>query len=363
MSSSITKILGAVKSSMTKPSMSHPTLLKGNVLLHTHVLRQSTSLLDSSQMEALNIMLKNSTSLLDAIVSICKNQDFYHATLECIDFQQYLTQALWVKDSPFLQLPHINKDDVDDLVSSNSKSDTEKLTFKEFLEIPKSEVKLPSKLSDAKKEDIMTALDIIPSIKISSKVFVDDDEDDNVYEGDLLTIQVTIERTDKAKLVYAPNFPYPKQEGWWVLLGNSVDNRILHVEKVASSDKVVQHKIKMQAPKQGTYKFNLQVKSNAYLGLDYVDQIEVKTKDSSALPAYKVHPDDAELDDEPTLFEEMMAANVEKDDSDDEDDSDSDDESEEGIRELSAAEMKRRQQQQEEDDSDDDSSVEEVHAD
>merc|ERR1719296_298260 len=109
--------------------------------------------------------------------------------------------------------------------------------------------------------------------------------------------------------------------------------------------------------------------SNAYVGFDHTELVELTTMDASSLPEYKIHPDDAELDDEPTLFEEMMNANIE-DDSDKE--SDSDDESEEeGIRELSAAERKKQELQNARkkaasaagDDSDSDSDVEEVHAD
>jgi len=381
----IKKILDSVKQSMSKPAMSHPTLLKGNVLLHTHVLRE-TQLLKSTQSDALSVMLKNSTSLTEAMISICKNQDFLKATLACIDFQQCLTQAMWgANPSPFLQLPHVTKDDIEEIVSNNTTEIVEvgskntaadvsdqECSFKSFLSISNDKKKLPARLTAEEKLDILTACDIIPKITFTTKVFVDDDEDDNVYEGDLLTILVTIERQDKAKLVYAPHFPFPKQEGWWILLGNSVDNRILHVEKVTSSGTTVEHRIKMQAPKQGQYRFNLQIKSNAYIGLDHSDEISVVTLDASKLPEYKIHPEDAELDDEPTLFEEMMAANVEKDDSDDEDegsddedDSDDDSVEEEGIRELSAAEIKRRQAQNNKDDdsSDDDSSVEEVHAD
>jgi len=63
------------------------------------------------------------------------------------------------------------------------------------------------------------------------------------------------------------------------------------------------------------------------------------------LPEYKIHPDNAELDDEPILFEEMMNANVEEDgDSDEEDlgDDDSEEEEEEEvIREMSATEGKK----------------------
>merc|ERR1712176_1182820 len=70
--------------------------------------------------------------------------------------------------------------------------------------------------------------------------------------------------------------------------------------------------------RKGEYEFQLFVKSNAYVGADQKMSVQLKTLDNSTLPEYKIHPDDAELDDEPTLFEEILNAHIEQD-SDDED--------------------------------------------
>merc|ERR1711971_876092 len=168
---------------------------------------------------------------------------------------------------------------------------------------------------------------------------------------------------EKAGLVHAPKFPFPKQEAWWVALGTK-EGKIISIEKVKDPDRVVKHKIKFLAPRRGEYVFDLVVKSNAYVGLDQKHKVKLTTKDPSTLPAYKIHPDDAELDDEPTLFEDMLGANVEEDSDSDEEDSDDD---EPKIKELSPAERKKqelrqaRQKAAGQDDSDSDSDVEEVY--
>merc|ERR1712238_109990 len=103
-------------------------------------------------------------------------------------------------------------------------------------------------------------------------------------------------------------------------------------------------------------------------GLDQKMKIALKTLDNSVLEEYKVHPDDAELDDEPTLFEEMGNTQVE-DDSDDESDSDDEDDDEnnatpyQAIAPKSEAEMKKDRlknaRNQDDDDNDDDDEAEE----
>ena len=140
------------------------------------------------------------------------------------------------------------------------------------------------------------------------------------------------------------------------------NQKFISIDKVGDSDRVVEHKIKFLAPRVGYYEFDLHVKSNAYMGLDQSCKVTVTTLDNSVLPEYKVHPDDAELDDEPTLFEEMLKANIEQDSDSDNDDDDDDDE--EPTKEMSAADKKKAELQKarkaaagDDDDSDDDDAM------
>lgn len=271
-----------------------------------------------------------------------------------------------------MQLPHFTSKEVK--YATDGKKNTVK-TIDKYVEVPDDEKKGLKDMSPEQKEDVIKCCKLIPNIDVESKIFVDDDEDDKVYEGDLMTVQVKITRKnledgEKAGLVHAPHFPFPKQEAWWIILGTK-QGKIISIEKVLNPNKEFTHDIKFLAPGQGTYHFDLHVLSNAYVGVDKKSEVELTTLDASALPEYKVHPDDAELDDEPTLFEEMLNANVEEDSDDEETDSDEEEEEkEEGIKELSAAERKKIELQKRrqaaagnDSDSDDDSSVEEVYAD
>jgi len=368
----IGKILVKVKSHMQKPSYNHPVVIKGNVLLHAHLTRQTDVLSDASQADLKNV-LKLSSSLVDAMISVCKNQEALKSALNCIKFGQFITQGMWVKDSELLQVSHFTQTEA----GHCSKGKPSTKTIRQYIDIPNESKKGLRDFTDEQKEDVYKCCEILPDMTVESQVYVDDDEDDKVYEGDLCTVAVKLTRNnlkdgEKAGLVHAPRFPFPRLEAWWVALGTK-EGKIISIDKVTSANKVVDHKIKFLAPRKGQYEFTLHVLSNAYIGFDHTESVALTTHDASALPEYKVHPDDAELDDEPTLFEEMMNANIE-DDSDSDEESDSDDESEEeGIRELSVAERKKQDLQLarkkaasaagDDSDSDDDSDVEEVHAD
>ena len=366
----IGNVLAKVRSHMQKPSFNHPVVLKGNVLLHAHLTRQ-TEVLSEASSEDLKYMLKYSSSLIDAMISVCKHQESLNAALNCIKFTQYVAQGMWIKDSELLQLPHFTDKEVQHCTKGKNATSS----IVEYIKLDNDAKKGLADFSEVQKQDVLKCCEILPDITVESKVFVDDDEDDKVYEGDLCTVSVTITRNnlkdgEKAGLVHAPRFPYPRREAWWVALGTK-EGKIISIDKVTSPDKVVEHKIKFLAPRKGQYDFDLHVLSNAYIGFDHKDSVELTTLDASVLPEYKIHPEDAELDDEPTLFEEMMNANIEDDsDSDEEEDSDSEEE-EEGIRELSAAERKKQELQNarkkaataagDDSDSDDEDEVEEVY--
>jgi len=365
-------ILQKVKSHMQKPNFNHPVVIKGNVLLHAHLTRNTDALSEASQDDLKNI-LRYSSSLTDAMISVCKHQESLKSAINCIKFSQYVAQGMWIKDSELLQLPHFTEVEA----GHCAKGKPSAKTITQYIGIPNEAKKGLKDFTAEQKDDVFKCCEILPDISVESNVYVDDDEDGKVYEGDLCTVSVKITRNnlpdgEKAALVHAPRFPFPRREAWWVALGTK-EGKIISIDKVTSADKVVDHKIKFLAPRKGGYEFDLHVLSNAYVGFDHTEQVELTTLDASALPEYKIHPDDAELDDEPTLFEEMMNANIE-DDSDSDEESDSDDESEEeGIRELSAAEKKKKELQDarkkaasaagDDSDSDDDSDVEDMHED
>jgi len=363
------KLLDKFKPQMQKPRYNHPVCIKGSALLHAHFTRQTDQLTETHK-EDLNYILMRSGVLIEAMITVCQHQESLKTLMNGIQFSQYITQALWLKDGNLMQLPHVTEEEIKHVVKGKNGVKT----LAKYIAISDDEKKGLADMTSEQKKDVLTCCKIIPNLTVDTKIFVDDDENPDVYEGDLCTVRVNLTREnledgEKAGQVHAPYFPYPRMEAWWVIMGTK-EGKIISIEKVTSHDRKVQHDIKFLAPREGSYVFDLHVMSNAYIGFDQKFSVELNTLNASSLPEYKVHPEDAELDDEPTLFEEMMSANVE-DDSDDEDEDESDDDDDkpaEGIKELSAQERKKLELQKRRkaaagDDSDDDSSVEEVYAD
>lgn len=368
----IGKLMNDVRSQMQKPKYNHPVCVKGNVLLHAYLLRK-TDQLTAELKEDLRTMLRMSNSLLDAMISVCQHQDSLQSAANCIELGQYLAQAMWVKDSSLLQLPHFTAEEIKHVEKGKQKCDG----ILKYRDVPDEQKKGMNNFTEEQKKDVDSYLKLFPDITVESKVLCEDDEDDKVYEGDLCTVKVTITHNnvgddDKIGFAHAPLFPYPKPTAWWIILGTK-EGKIINIEKITATKKVLTHSIKFLAPRVGEYNFDLWVKSSAYIGCDEKQSVKLTTLDNSVLPEYKIHPEDAELDDEPTLFEEILNAHIEQDsddeDSDDEDDGDAKAKVEAKPADSAAAKKKAQLQKArqaaggDDDDSDDDSDAEEVYTD
>jgi len=92
----------------------------------------------------------------------------------------------------------------------------------------------------------------------------------------------------------------------------------------------------IRAPgKVGKYSLDLFIKSDSYIGLDHQLKVQFEVKSASNLPKYEPHPEDVALDEDPTLFEQIMSGQT-KDDtsSDEENDDESDNENDKNEKKL-----------------------------
>lgn len=158
-------------------------------------------------------------------------------------------------------------------------------------------------------------------------------------------------KKDQKVPAFAPRFPSIYEEGWWAILYEknagaafSGTSNIHSFEKFNdngkeslsstpisskfTSDEIfTSHEIKMMAPpKAGSYSLDLQLFCDAYVGIDIMVPLSFDVLPASDLPAYTPHQEDLDLDNEPTLFEQVMSANLDEEDSSDDDSDDDEDE-------------------------------------
>eukprot|EP00957_Ditylum_brightwellii_P003190 243101-Ditylum_brightwellii.AAC.1 len=182
----IVKTMAKIRSQMQKPTFNHPVCVKGNILIHAHLLRKTDELSEGLKAD-LKYMLKVSTSLIDAMISVCKHKGCMQTALNCISFGQYAAQAWWTKDNPLLQLPYFTTEEVKHCSKGKSSQNAPRLS--EYFKIEDDKKRGVADFSSDQKKDIFKCCSLMPNLAVETNVFVDDDEDDRVYEGDLCTVK------------------------------------------------------------------------------------------------------------------------------------------------------------------------------
>jgi translocation protein SEC63 len=301
-------------------------------------------------------MLIKAPELIEGMIEICHQRKWLETTLSAIKFSQCIVQGLWYTDHPLMQVPHVTMEMAKEMSRETANASHAMI---EFLRLPDKDKTGLTGLSDAQKKDVYEACKIIPSMRIVTTLFVEEEETDfyegeddapapvpapdapkgdQIFEQDLVTLRVSMTRENVAEgtkkkrtsapPVHAPLFPKTIRENWWLILTDKADTRkgasaevtIHAIEKISDQSRVISHELRFMAPQHaGEYEMDLHIYSDCYIGLDVCVPITFTVSPAAELPEYEPHPEDLELDNEPTLFEQVMAANVD-DSSDDEDD-------------------------------------------
>lgn len=250
---------------IAKPKFNHPSIAKANLLLHAHFLREKLSPTLTADLHA---MLKKAILLIDGMLEISVGKSWLQTTLNMIELQQFLTQALWFKDPPFLQLPHFTEAEVKHVVTGKNAI----RSMHQYVDLPADQRKGLNDFSDEKKAEINKVLEMMPNVELAITIGVEDE--DIIAEGDIMTVTIKLTRKnvkegDTCDLVYAPQFPYPKLERWYCVVGDTKMNHLHAFGKITSQERTAELKLQLQAPpRAGTYQLEIFVKSDSYVGLD-----------------------------------------------------------------------------------------------
>ncbi|VDL71752.1 unnamed protein product [Nippostrongylus brasiliensis] len=176
--------------------LSLPYSLKARILIHSYLTRIP---LDNEGLEYdQRYVLTRVLRLIEEMISISQQLSFYTQTkvpIETLDnllrLQPMFVQALWPKNSPLLQLPHITDHNLPYLRKGRVFSCGDLAT----MDSDKRRALLKS-LSDEEYRDILVVLSSMPRLSIQTAIVVEgEDDDQEVTAGCVVTVKVTLKRT------------------------------------------------------------------------------------------------------------------------------------------------------------------------
>lgn len=272
----IRKLINHQRFSFDNPKCTDPHV-KANALLQAHFSRQIVGgNLANDQRE----ILVNASRLLQALVDVISSNGWLSLALLAMEVSQMVTQGMWERDSMLLQLPHFTRDLAKRCQENPGKSIE---TVFDLLEMEDDERHELLKMSDTELMDIARFCNRFPNIDLTYDVI----DSDSVSAGDDVSLVVTLEREleggSDVGPVDAPKYPKAKEEGWWLVVGDTKTNQLLAIKRVSLQRKA-KVKLDFSAPAEtGKKAYTLYFMCDSYLGCDQEYNFTLDVKEDGAL--------------------------------------------------------------------------------
>lgn len=270
----IRKLINHQRFSFENPKWTDPHV-KANALLQAHFSRHTVvGNLAADQRE----VLLSSHRLLQAMVDVISSNGWLNLALTAMELSQMVTQGMWEKDSMLLQLPHFTRELAKRCQEHHGGSID---TIFDLAEMDDDDRRELLQMSDSQLSEIAHFCNRFPNINMSYEVL----DGDDIGPGENVTLQVTLERElegqppSEVGRVHAPRYPKEKEEGWWLVVGDTGTNQLLAIKRV-SVQRRSKVKLVFTAPTElGKKSFMIYFMCDSYLGCDQEYNFTVDVKD------------------------------------------------------------------------------------
>lgn len=269
----VRRLINHQRFSFENPKCTDPHV-KANALLQAHFARQTVGgNLASDQRE----VLLSASRLLQAMVDVISSNGWLSLALLAMEISQMVTQGMWERDSMLLQLPHFTKELAKKCQENPGKSIE---TVFDLVEMEDDERRELLQMSDDQLLHIAQFCNRFPNIDMTYEVL----DNDSVRAGREMTLLVTLERDMEGRTevgpVDAPRYPKARDEGWWLVVGDTKTNQLLAIKRVSLQRK---SKVKLDfAPAEaGKKTYTLYFMCDSYLGCDQEYTFTVNVREAA----------------------------------------------------------------------------------
>ncbi|CAM9002212.1 unnamed protein product [Rhodiola kirilowii] len=272
----IRRLMNHQRFSVENPKYTDPHL-KANVLLQAHFSRHNVG---GNLALDLREVLLNATRLLQAIVDVISSSGWLNLALLAMELSQMVVQGMWERDSMLLQLPHFTKELAKNCQEYPNKSIE---TVFDLVEMEDDERRDLLQMSDSQLLDIARFCNRFPNIDMTYEVL----DAEKIHAGEDITLQVQLERDMEGRTevgpVDAPRYPKPKEEGWWLVVGDTKTNQLLAIKRVPLQRKS-KVKLDFSAPAEpGKKSYTLYFMCDSYMGCDQEYNFTIDVQESAAM--------------------------------------------------------------------------------
>jgi len=279
---------------------------KNSVLIWAHMQRCHDKMTPELRAD-LNELLRHSSKITQAMIEIACMREWFFTAQAMIEFRRSLVQALDIKSSQLLQIPHFTED----ILRHCHRGKNAVSSLSEFIKKEPEDRKGMANMTPSALMDIEEFCKHVSDVELKAVIEVEDEGD--IVVGDVATVSCQLRRKnlgDKEAMgpVHAPFFPEPKFEEWWLFLVEATPStRIITFEKIKDTNFLTEEKLRFQVSRPGKHSLVLHALCDSYAGIDQkVDLNFNALNEDEVKREVFVHPEDEELDLQPTLFQQFM---------------------------------------------------------
>jgi pre-mRNA-splicing helicase BRR2 len=224
-----------------------------------------------------------SQRLVLAMVDVLSTNGLLRHALLAMELSQMIVQAMWISQSPLLQLPHFDID----LVRKCSQYKVEDLS--DLMNMEDEDRNKLLKFNELQLSDVARVCNRYPSIEMTVNLKRPGDDEDQTNGTKVFTPQENFEINiqlnrdyDLPTLTPVPSLYYPneKEEAWWLIVGESNTN-VLRSIKRFTFVKEFKLNFTLPAPENpGDYVYNVFLLSDSWIGCDQEEKVEVSVKEN-----------------------------------------------------------------------------------
>jgi len=305
-----------------KRSFTLPSIMKNQFLVWAHMQRRH-HLLSPLLRGDLDMMLGHSVKITQVMIEIACMREWFSTAQAMIEFRRCLVQALDVKSSQLLQVPHFTEERVEQCRTSKHPIST----LAEFLTQEPEQRRADLKMEPQEQADVDAFCLHVGDVDLKATIEVDDEAE--IVVGDVATVTVQMQRKglregEAIGPVHAPLFPEPKFEEWWLFLVEATPGtRIVHFERILETERCVQEKLRFQVTNPGKNTLVLHALCDSYVGIDKKVELSFHAHAEDELKRpFPLHEEDEDLDLQPTLFQTWIGDLSRADESEEEEEDD-----------------------------------------
>jgi activating signal cointegrator complex subunit 3 len=271
---------------------------KAHLLLQAHFSRAPLPIVDYST--DTKSVLDQAIRILQAMIDVAANEGWLATTLHAAQLLQMVVQGSWASESSLLTLPHLLDDHIHLLSRAFARwNKTRKCGVAGVTCLPELlhvisrddrflDLALKQVLNSSQLKDVKGAILGLPVVTVKWQLQCHSDSQGRppaatqgvkkytqLYSDEEYSLRIELTRTTlrgaklakEAKAV-APRFPKPKDEGWFVILGEIDTGELVALKRIGGIRSKSTLTLSFTAPHSGCHIYTLYLISDSYLGLD-----------------------------------------------------------------------------------------------